>query len=140
MSGKNQFPQVFNWQSTNPEIGFLPLKQNQTGSVPSGVLNGTMSGTNTIYSQIVDIGRMDNVGLEFTWTGTPTGVFSVTVSNSGINFYSLTFDPVLTQPAGGAGGYAIDLNQLPFKYLMLQYVNSSGAGTMTVYGQNKDLN
>ncbi len=83
---------------------------------------------------------MDNAGLEVTWTGTPTGVFEVQVSNSGISFYSLTFDPVLGQPAGSSGGYAIDLNQLPFKYLLLKYTNASGSGTLTVYGQQKDLN
>jgi hypothetical protein len=159
MSGKNQYPVVlgplaptvstlpvnspgFSWQTTSPATGFLPLNINSAsqGSAPSGLLNGVMSSTNTIYSQILDISRMDNMGLEVTWTGTPTGTFSVMVSNSGINFYALTFNPVLTQPAGSAGGYAIDLNQLPFKYLMLQYVNASGSGTIAVYGQVKDLN
>lgn len=99
-----------------------------------------MASTNTIYSQIIDISKMDNIGLEVTWTGTPTGTFSVMVSNSAINFYALTFVPALAQPSGSAGGYAVDLNQVPFKYIMLQYVNASGSGTLTVYGQNKDLN
>ena len=120
MSGKNQYPISFNWQSANPATGFLPLNANQTGSVPSGTLAGAMASTNTIYSQIVDISRMDNSGLEVNWTGTPTGTLSVMVSNSGINFYALTFSPVLAQPAGSAGGYTIDLNQLPYKYLMLK--------------------
>lgn len=99
-----------------------------------------MATTATIYSQIIDISRMDNCGLEVTWTGTPTGTFSILVSNSGISFYTLTFTPVLAQPSGSAGGYAVDLNQLPFRYMMLQYVNASGAGTLSVYGQQKDLN
>jgi hypothetical protein len=130
------------WQATNPATGFLPLNNNTNsqGSAPSGLLNGAMASTNTIYTQILDISRMDNMGLEVTWTGTPTGTFQVMVSNSGINFYALTFSPVLTQPAGTSGGYAVDLNQLPFKYLMLQYTNSSGSGTLTVYTQVKDLN
>lgn len=139
MSGKNQYPIPFNWQSTSPITGFLPT-HSSGGSTPSGVVNGVMASTNTIYSQIVDVSKMDNSGLEVTWTGTPTGTFSVLVSNSGINFYPLTFNPVLTQPGGSAGGYAVNLNQLPFKYLLLQYVNASGAGVLTVYGQNKDLN
>jgi hypothetical protein len=159
MSGKNQTPITlgplaptisnlpFNspgmsWQSTNPATGFLPLgitAQGQ-GSPPSGLLDGPMSGTNTIYTQIVDVSRIDNCGLEVTWTGTPTGTFQVMVSNSGINFYALTFNPALAQPSGSAGGYAVDLNQLPFKYFMLQYTNSSGSGVLTVYAQIKDLN
>lgn len=132
----------FSWQSANPATGFLPLNINSQsqGSPPSGVLNGVMSSTNTIYTQIVDVSRMDNMGLEVTWTGTPVGTFQVMVSNSGINFYALTFDPVLAQPAGSASGYAIDLNQLPFRYVMLQYTNTSGSGILTVFGQVKDLN
>lgn len=139
MSGKNQFPVPFNWQAANPATGFLPTPY-QTGSAPSGVLVGAMASTNTIYSQIIDLSKMDNAGLEVNWTGTPTGTFTVNVSNSGLNFYALTFNPVLTQPAGAAGGYAISLNQYPFKYLMLKYVNASGSGSLTVYGQMRDLN
>ncbi len=142
MSGKNQAPIVFNWQSTSPVTGFLPpnAKTQNIGSLPSGTLGGVMTGTSTIYSQIIDISRMDNLGLEVTWTSTAIGTFSVMVSNSGINFYSLTFNPALAQPAGTAGGYAIDLNQVPFKYMFLKYANSSSSGVLTVYGQQKDLN
>lgn len=142
MGAKNQYPRAFNWSSTNPITNFLPLNPNtqNVGSVPSGVVNGTMSGTSTIYSQILDISRIDNQGLEVTWTGAPTGVLSVLVSNSGINFYALTFNPALGQPAGSAGGYAINLNQLPFRYMLLRYVNASGSGVLTVYGHQKDLN
>lgn len=83
---------------------------------------------------------MDNIGLEVTWTGTPTGTLSVMVSNSGANFYALTFSPALTQPAGAAGGYYIDINQLAAKYMMLQYTNTSGTGVLSIYGEMKDIN
>lgn len=139
MSGKNQFVLSFNWQSANPQTGFLPTP-NQSGSVPSGTLAGTMATTATIYSQIIDISKMDNQGLEVTWTGTPTGTLSVLVSNSGINWPSLTFNPIITQPAGSASTIAINLNQIPFKYMMLSYTNASGSGTLTAYAQSKDLN
>jgi hypothetical protein len=142
VSGKNQYPVIFNWQDADPSIGFLPLNANTQGygSIPSGVATGVMGSTNTIYSNILDISKMDNQGLEVTWTGDPTGVFSVMVSNSGITFYALTFNPVTAQPAGAAGGMALDMNQLPFKYMMLKYVNASGTGVLSVYGQQKDLN
>lgn len=141
MSGKNQYPVTFNWSSTSPITGFLPIQAAlANGSTPSGTVGGVMSSTNTIYSQIICTQNMDNGGLEVTWTGTPTGTFSVVVSNSGLTFYALTFNPTLAQPAGSGGGYAVDLNQLPFRYLMLQYVNASGSGLLTVYGQFKDLN
>ena len=129
------------WQSTNPATGFLPLNANtQNGSIPSGVYTGTMASTNTIYSQILNITRMDNAGIEITWTGTPTGTIQIMCSNSGINFYALTFSPLLNQPAGSGGGYLIDLNQVPFTYFMIQYTNTSGSGSLTAYAQLKDLN
>lgn len=144
MSGKNQYPFTANWQSANPETGFLPVNQATVnkGSIPSGVESGTMSSTNTIYSQIWDISRMDNIGLEVNWSGTASGTFQIMCSNSGIagNFHALTFDPVLAQPAGSSGGMDIDINQLPFKYMYLKYANASGSGTLTAYGQAKDLN
>lgn len=139
MSGKNQFPYVFNWQSTNPVAGFLPTPY-QTGSKPSGTLLGTMASTNTIYSNILDISHYDNFGVEFNWTGTPTGTLSVLASNSGQNFYSITFSPSLISPAGSASGFLLNLNQFPWKYILLEYVNSSGSGSLSAYGQGKALN
>lgn len=139
MSGKNQFPNVFNWQSNDPSANFQPTPY-QPGSLPSGNPNGAMAATNTIYSQIVDVSKMDNIGLQVDWSATAVGVFSVMGSNNGTKFHALTFIPVLAQPAGVAGGMIIDLNQFPWKYVMLQYVNASGAGILTASGQNKDLN
>ena len=83
---------------------------------------------------------MDGIGLEVTWTGTPTGVFEVDVSCSGINFYALTFDPMLTQPAGSGGGYYVNLKTASFRFLLLKYTNASGSGLINVYGQVKDYN
>lgn len=139
MSGKNQFPNIYNWQSANPATTFQPTPY-QTGSLPSGMVGGTMASTNTIYSNIIDVSKMDNIGLQVDWTGTPTGTFSVQASNNGTTFHAVVFNPVLAQPSGSAGGYVVDINQYPWKYIMLQYTNASGAGTLTVYGQNKDLN
>lgn len=139
MSGKNQYLNVYSWQATSPIIGFVPNSY-PGGSVPSGVVVGAMASTNTIYSNIVDVSKMDNIGLEISWTGTPTGSLTVNGSNSGINFFPLSFSPSLTQPSGSAGGYLVDLSGYPFKYIMIKYINSSGSGSLLVYAQNKDLN
>jgi hypothetical protein len=129
---KNQFPNQFNWQTTTP----VPFKPNVA---LSGVTAGVMSSTNTIYTNIVNVQNYDNSGLQLDWTGTPTGTISIMVSNSGAIFHALTFVPALSQPAGSAGGMVIDLNQIPFTYLMIQYVNSSGTGSLTAYGQTKAM-
>ena len=109
-------------------------------SPKSGVLAGVMTGTTTIYTNIIGIRQTDNQGIELTWTGTPTGTIQVMVSNSGINFYALTFDPSLAQPAGSASGYVISLTGIPFQYLFVQYTNASGTGTITAYSQCKAQN
>jgi hypothetical protein len=159
ISGKNQAPIVLginaptfgflpsypglSWQATSPVTGFYP--QNMTvqgqGSIPSGNPSGSMASTNTIYTQIVDVSRMDNIGLEINWTGTPVGTISIEVSNSGINFYPLSdFSSSISQPSGSASGFVLALLQLPYKYFFIQYVNSSGSGTLKAYCQVKDLN
>lgn len=142
--GKAQFPSVFNWQTTSPVTGFLPgpgPHQDFAGNSPkSGTLAGVMTGTSTIYTNILGIRQTDNEGIELTWTGTPTGTIQVMVSNSGVNFYSLTFNPILAQPAGSAGGYVIALTGIPFQYMFIQYTNASGTGTITAYAQCKANN
>jgi hypothetical protein len=111
------------------------------------IQNAAMSGTSSVFSIPSDMQNFDNEGLEITWSGTPTGVISIAGSvsqalplNAGVNFYALTFNPILAQPAGSAGGYLIDLNQFPFPYMQFQYVNTSGSGTLNVYLCKKDLN
>lgn len=135
MAGKAHFTSELNWTSAAPTT-FNP----NNPPTFSGVLTGTMSGTSTIYTNVYPVLLMDNGGIELTWTGTPTGTISVLMSVSGLNFYSLTFNPVLTQPAGAGGGYLINLNQEPFNYFALQYTNASGTGALTVYATFKDLN
>lgn len=133
---------TFNWQATDPATTLFPISnQNGSGgSVPSGVATGTMATTTTIYSNIIDVSRMDNLGLDVDWTGTPTGTFSILVSATGVKFHTLTFSPALAQPAGSAAGMAISINQQPFKYMYLKYVNASGSGVLSVAGEMKDLN
>ncbi len=142
MSGKNQYPVKLDWQSTDPTTTLFPIVNNSGtgGSIPSGTKSGTMSGTSTIYSNIVEFSKMDNIGLEIDWTGTPTGTITIYTSISGINWHSMTFSPVLAQPAGAAGGYNVSLNQVPFKYFYIKYTNASGSGSLTVSAQFKDLN
>lgn len=140
MSGKNQFPFTFNWQAANPQTGFLP-NNNPSGSIPSGTLTGAMASTNTIYSNIIDVSRFDNLGLDLSWTGTPTGTLSVIGSVGGASWFTITgFDPPITQPAGSADKTGVSMNQYPWKYIMLKYVNASGTGVLSALMQGKDLN
>ena len=141
MSGKNQYPNQFNWQSTNPQTGFLPVNgQYSGGSNPSGTLTGTMASTNTIYTNIIERSRMDNHFIELSWSGTPTGTITVLVSDSGVSWPSLTFTPAFTQPSGSAAFEGLSIAFLAAKYIMLSYTNMSGSGSLTAYLQSCDVN
>ena len=109
----------------------------------SGILllnAAAMSGTSTILSAVQSIQYYDNIGLEISWTGTPTGTISILASISDVNFYPYAPALTLTQPAGSAGGYLLNLNQVPYPYIKVQYVNSSGTGALSVWVSAKDLN
>lgn len=139
MSGKNQYPFQANWQSTSPVTGFKPTPAIWGGgSQPSGTLSGSMTGTAALYSNIFEVSRMDNIGLEFNWTGTPNGTFQVFGSISGSNFYDIGAS--LPAATGSASGFLLNLNQYPYKYFYIKYTNASSTGALTVFGQAKDLN
>ena len=132
------FTEELVWTTTTP----VPYVYQPKTNGASTTTQGAMSGTNTIYSQILDVStitRADNIGLEITWTGTPVGTIQIMCSVSGTTFYALTFNPALTQPAGTGGGYLIDITMQPFRYFMVQYTNSSGSGTLTTWLQAKAL-
>lgn len=104
------------------------------------ISSAAMTGTSTILSPTFDAKFLDNIGIQLKWTGTPTGTFTILASINNVDFYSLTFSPAITQPSGSAGGYLINLNEVPFPYLQVQYVNSTGTGVLDAWFSAKDLN
>lgn len=83
--------------------------------------------------------KMKSLGIQTNWTGTPAGTISVMASDDGAAFYALSgFNPAITQPAGSAGGGLIQIAPFSFRFLFLQYVNSSGSGSLTASAHQKD--
>lgn len=138
MSGKNQYPVIFNFQSNDPRLTFNP-PANSNGSTPSGIATGTMTGTNTIYTQIIDVSRMDNGHAVLSWTGTPVGTFAVYTSDKADVWPSISIAGI-SNPAGTPAYQGINFTQFGFKFLMFQYANTSGTGVLTINMQLKDLN
>jgi|ERR1035437_9521373 hypothetical protein len=93
------------------------------------VPTGAMSGTSTIYSQSFDVRHLQSCSFQPEWTGTPTGVLSVWVSNDGIVFDDLVAS-VTTQPAGSADHTYIPIYAFCAAFIRLQYVNASGTGVL----------
>lgn len=99
-----------------------------------------ITGTATVNSPSTFVANLDNIGVQVQFGGSGSGTFTVNVSNDNIDFDSLTFDPVLSQPTGSPLKYVISLNQLPWPYLQFSYTNISGTGTLNVTIFGKDLN
>lgn len=137
MGAKKTVSFTFNWQATDPALTFNP-----SANPPdlTGVTDGPMASTNTIYTNIQNVDLLDNHGIQIDYTGTASGTITAMVSNNGRKFYALTLNPAITQPTGSTGGCIGSFNQLPYKYLMFKYVNSSGTGTLKIINNSKDLN
>lgn len=99
-----------------------------------------VSGTSTYTSQAINIENVDNVGLQLIWTGTPTGTFTVLHSPDNVVYDAITLNPLITQPAGSAGHWSVVLQQDPYLWVKVQYVNASGSGTVDVITCAKDVN
>lgn len=104
------------------------------------IVDGVMTGTNVLESEPTNIKNTDNFGIRISWTGTAIGVVSVMCSVDGVSYDALTFSPSLTQPAGASGSYLINLNQLPFLWVKVRYVNTSSTGTFNAVICGKDIN
>lgn len=104
-----------------------------------------------ITSAPVILKHGDNVALHFKWTGTPVGTFSVEVAVQDptsptladrpldADWDALTFSPVLTAPAGAAGQFYLDLNQLSATAYRIKYTRTSGTGALTVWTGYKGI-
>jgi len=106
------------------------------------ISSGAMTGN--ITSTVVDIRGISHIGVQFIFTGTPTGTFTIECSNDyGENGSSATWEPITTSPAtisasGSAGDHLISLNSIPFGWLRAVYTFSSGTGTLNCYITGKE--
>lgn len=114
---------------------------------PYHIINaGDMSAT--ITSTPTNILWLDNVGIQLIFTGTPTGTFSVEVSNdyateNGTPIDSGTWTAISFGSAPTAGGAAgniyLDINQLSAAYVRVVYSPTSGSGTLDAYITGKQV-
>jgi hypothetical protein len=113
-----------------------------TGGTPvDGV---AVSGTSTFRGDPVNIARLPNASFGLQWTGTPSGTFTVQVSNkpspdltTDTDWTLLTLARPITQPAGAAGNEFVDLSQLGARWARPKYVNASGSGTIFCWAVGK---
>lgn len=98
-----------------------------------------VTGTNTYYSLMW--GGEDSPGydLHVEWTGTPTGTFTLQISDkpnpdetSDADWVAST-EVAMTNPAGSASKFRVATLTSPAYRKRLKYVNATGSGTLTAY-------
>lgn len=129
--------------------------------LPFAVLNGKAVSSTTTYIQdqgftpYTDARYIDNLGYQFRVdSGTPTGQFYVEATNvadpndsakasstaadwvdlglSGLSIASGVF-------AGSVASALASLNQLPFAFVRVKYVNASGSGVVSAFVSGKEV-
>lgn len=100
------------------------------------IVNGDM--TTTLTSLITNIQYLDNVCVQLNFTGTPTGNFYVQTSLDGLNWINLNLSPT-PLASGSADQILLDLGNLSFPQIRVQYVPTSGSGTLNMYLGAKSL-
>lgn len=112
---------------------------------------GAMTGNATITTQAFNMSKFAGCSFQPVWSGTPTGAFTVWVSNDYASSPALTNPAapfsvgtwdnlgasVPTNPAGSAGSTFIPVYAACSYFMLLQYINASGAGVMSGYFAGK---
>lgn len=108
------------------------------------LVDGVMTGTNVLLSSEVDVSGMEKVFVNLAWTGTPNGTFVIQVpasfsaANPRIVSAWATL-PVLNTSGtaltatGSASNHQVDVTQVSFSRIRVQYTNSSSTGTLNAW-------
>ena len=89
----------------------------------------TTAASNILYT--------DRVGYQISWTGTPTGAFTVEISNDETTWVELTLSTPITA-SGSADDAFIDA-ETAAKFIRLVYTRTSGTGTLNVHITAKSI-
>ena len=111
------------------------------------VTAGDMSAN--ITSLGFNVQSMDNIGLEYVFTGTAaTGTWVFVGSNDSVDgtsgsgtWFTVTPDGTLpTNPSGSSGAnFGVAFTNYPYKWLQVRYTRTSGSGTLNVIALGKEI-
>jgi hypothetical protein len=107
------------------------------------VPSGAMTGTTTIKSQAFSMLRTSGCSFQPIWTGTPTGAFTIMVSNDfqpslsgdqtnpiNAGTWSDLGATIPTNPAGSVGSTFVPIFAPCTYWIALWYTNASGSGVL----------
>jgi hypothetical protein len=113
----------------------LPIQIVTSGDMSANITQGTTAVTT---KPVTNIQFLDNIGIQFVWTGTPTGQFFVDVSLDNANWDTLSITPTILASGSASSAY-VDLNQMSATYLRVRYVVTSSTGTLNAYLTAKEV-
>lgn len=99
-------------------------------------VDGTSMGA-SIDCPSTNIMYVDRVGYQISYTGTPTGTFSVEISNDNATWEAMTLSTAIAA-AGSPDNHFIDC-ETAAKYIRLKYIRSSGTGALYVALTTKSI-
>lgn len=111
--------------------------------MPARPLFTATSMATSLTSAPINIDQLSLVGFDIAWTGTPTGTFSIQVSNSHTvdsggnslaagNWTTLTLSTSVAA-AGSADNAFIDIDSISASWIRLVYTRTSGSGNLTAF-------
>lgn len=104
------------------------------------ITDGDMSAT-AITSSAVDVANLDNIGIQFIWTGVAVGVFTLTGSIDGTTYSAIpsTYYTTLPVPSGSPSNGFSFIDDFPITYLKVTYTKTSDTGTLNVWISGKSI-
>ncbi len=113
--------------------------------------SGDMS-TASITSSITNIGQLDNIGIQLSWSGSPVGTFAIEISADHAQdiegnvtvvgqwtplvltyFTGGVFITSATVPTSVGSPIYLDLTQLSAPWIRVTYTRGSGSGTLNAH-------
>ena len=113
-----------------PAFAQYPVGTWPIGTAPTVIIPATSMAV-SVTGPTIPVWSLDNLDFQAVWTGTPIGVFSVQVSEDGINWDTLPLTPAIG-PGGGPGHATADLSVVGAPYVHFVYTSGSGTGTLVV--------
>jgi len=94
---------------------------------------GVMTGTTVLTSIPIDAGFLDNLSVQFVWSGTTvSGTLACQVSNDDVTWSTFTVTLPTISASNGGNGIAVFQN-FPYKWLRFTATNSAGTGVMNCF-------
>jgi hypothetical protein len=84
-----------------------------------------------VTGDAVDIAGVDKICFQVSWTGTPTAVLEIEISNDGL-LWTTSAAAAIAEPAGSVGNTMIEL-ETAAAFARLFFDRTSGSGTVSAH-------